>query len=79
MSHRIWTSDEICDSPESGDWFFGIVNHEGRYRIAEIFLGYGYVPISAPHPWWHPQSWWWLLRDIYQTPARKLATLDQPE
>lgn len=37
-------------------------------RNAEVLPGLGYVPCW---PGWAPQSWWWLLLDVYVTPRRK--------
>src|SRR5512146_680606 len=71
-STHVWTLDEILAAPESGDWFFGVVRHEGRWAVGEIFLGLGFCP-SLPYPWWHPRSWWWLVQDVRSTRRRKEA------
>jgi hypothetical protein len=69
----VWTLDEILAAPETGDWFYGIVSHKGRYCLAEIFLGLGFCPAKAPYPWWHPRSWLWLFQDVRSAPRRKAA------
>jgi len=68
MKNPIYTLREIEVMPEFGrnsGWFYGLVkNHEtGRVWIYEIFPGLGYASIW---PIYHPQNWWWIIKDIWQ-------------